>query len=264
MWVGAHQRLNRCAYRIVKPETDMAVFPGTKLINHFEGANGPDGLKRKSSGKDEPYHFYNPATGRGAVTSEIKNHYLGLVQALKRKDHERSAFEASWLAHAVTDGLTPPHHYPYVEKLSELKGSSPAEVTRMKDKFILRGKTKRETVKQTWKLVGAKGLLSTHAHFEAGFSTIMLGKPIRVPLDRAEFERAEQMGPVLFFKEQAKLVAQLKMYERFTKRGWTAGLARQVRRVLAPTIAQTIGIIWLMAYEEAGYELKSHRLGPVR
>ena len=37
-----------------------------------------------------------------------------------KNDKTRAAFEAAWLAHALTDGLTPAHHYPYQEAVSEL------------------------------------------------------------------------------------------------------------------------------------------------
>lgn len=262
-WIGAHQRLNRMAYRVIMPEVRSSVFPGIKTINHFEGTNGPDGLKRKSSGKHEPMHFYDPSTDKGGVKAEITNHYKQLVVALKNQDKVRSAFEASWLAHAITDGLTPAHHYPYIEKLSELHEAGNHEVSRFKDKAFVHGKNKRETVKQTWKLVGSKGLLSMHVHFEIGFSAVLLGKKIVVRLDRLELERARKSGPLNFFREQARIIADLKMYERFYRKAWTVGLARQARRVLAPTIAQTVAIIWLMAYEEAGYPLKSSRLGKI-
>ncbi len=262
-WIGAHQRLNRIAYRVIAPEVKAKSFPALKQINYFEGTNGPDGLKRKSSGKHEPLHFYDPATDKGGVKAEITNHYNQLVIALKQRDGIRSAFEASWLAHAVTDGLTPAHHYPYVEKMNELLENSNHEVNRFKDKAIVHGNTKRETVKQTWKLVGSKGLISMHAHFEIGFSAVLLGKKITVRLDRLELERARKIGALGFFKEQARMVAELKMYERFYQKAWTVGLARQARNVLAPTIAQTVAIIWLLAYEEAGYQLKSSLLGRI-
>ena len=53
------------------------------------------------------------------------------------------------------------------------------------------------------------------------------------------------------------MIAGLSLYEKFYQTGWTAGLARSVRKVLAPTIAETIAIIWLLAYQEAGFKLRS-------
>src|SRR5258708_39950832 len=114
-WIGAHQKFNKIAYRLVLPEVDTKMFPSIDGILHFEGYNGPDGLKRKSAGHHEPSHFYDPLEGRGAVLAEIRNHYVLLVDALRKQDKVRSAFEASWLAHAITDGLTPAHHYPFEE-----------------------------------------------------------------------------------------------------------------------------------------------------
>ncbi len=43
----------------------------------------------------------------------IKEHYKNLVKELQANNSERISFEAAWLAHAIVDGLTPAHHYPY-------------------------------------------------------------------------------------------------------------------------------------------------------
>ena len=88
-------------------------FPSIDEILNFEGIRGPDGLKRKSPGVDEPEHFIIPDKDDGVLIGYIRNHHWNLVRALRRKDRERAAFEAAWLAHAITDGLTPAHHYPF-------------------------------------------------------------------------------------------------------------------------------------------------------
>jgi hypothetical protein len=38
--------------------------------------------------------------------------------SFQQPDTER-AFQAAWLAHAVVDGLTPAHHYPYESEASK-------------------------------------------------------------------------------------------------------------------------------------------------
>lgn len=54
----------------------------------------------------------------------IEDHIVNLTEALKADNYQRAAFEAAWMAHAITDGLTPAHHYPFEEKLEELRGES--------------------------------------------------------------------------------------------------------------------------------------------
>src|SRR5688572_32264698 len=122
--IGAHQKVDRLAranLRQLLP--DDSKFPSTKLILHFEGINGPDAIKRKSPAKDEPWHYYDPFDVKDEQLLDlIKEHYNHLVSQLKAGNEERVAFEAAWLAHALVDGLTPAHHFPYEEKLSELMG----------------------------------------------------------------------------------------------------------------------------------------------
>jgi hypothetical protein len=90
---------------------------------HFEGKNGPDGIKRKSPAKDEPWHYYDPLNPNDTTLLQmIEGHSDNLVKALRRQNNEKAAFEAAWLAHAVVDGLTPAHHYPLEEKIEELWG----------------------------------------------------------------------------------------------------------------------------------------------
>src|SRR5437016_3491382 len=107
--IGIHQRFDMAAYRAIKPFIALGEFPSLGQILHFEGYNGPDGLKVKSPGLHEPSHLYDPYNDSGEVPMHIENHYQKLVQALVDDDIIRAAFEAGWLAHYVTDGLTPAH-----------------------------------------------------------------------------------------------------------------------------------------------------------
>ena len=114
---GAHQNIDRVARRhLAKLLPDNSAFPSIRQILHFEGINGPDGIKRKSPAVDEPWHYYNPFDRADTKLIElIQSHYANLVAALKANNQERAGFEAAWLAHAIVDGLTPAHHYPYEE-----------------------------------------------------------------------------------------------------------------------------------------------------
>lgn len=254
-WLGAHQKFDKIAYRLVLGSVDIHVFPSLENILHFEGYNGPDWLKIKSAGQNEPSHYYDPVEGKGPVLAEITNHYESLVSALSKRDKIRAAFEASWLAHAICDGLTPAHHYPYEQKMLGLRDTG--LVTKTKDKLLIHGFNRRQTVKQTWRFLGTKGLLSTHMHFEAGVSAAVATASFYMALNTVVLDLARHHGPARFFKEQARMISELKLYERFYRTGWTIKLARQIRNVLAPSIAQTIAIIWLLAYEEAGFKLRN-------
>ncbi len=124
VFLHAHQKIDRIAYRHLKKLLgEGAFFPPLKSIYHFEGKNGPDATKLKNKENvDQPWHFINPLDVEDTdLHHYIADHYSALVKALKEKDEVRSAFEASWLAHALVDGLTPAHHYPYEEALEELR-----------------------------------------------------------------------------------------------------------------------------------------------
>ena len=105
-------------------------------------------------------------------------------------------------------------------------------------------------------MMGAKGILSTHLHFELGVAAAVTTWRFTTMLDTNLFDQADRLGVLNFFKSQARAIDDLSLYERFSRTGWTVGLARLVRKVLAPAIAETIAIIWMLAYREAGYKLR--------
>jgi hypothetical protein len=85
------------------------------------------------------------------------------------------------------------------------------------------------------------------------FALIMV--PIRATFDEAMLAHARRLGPVEFFKEKAREVAALNLYERFYKEGWNNDIATIIKNEIAPTTAAVIGYIWLLAILEAGQEL---------
>ncbi len=253
-WLGVHQKVNRASWRSLSTRTQLKNFPSLKQIQHFEGRNGPDGIKVKSPAKDEPWHYYDPFdpddTGLVKVISE---HYENLTQALATKDIEKSAFEAAWLSHALVDGLTPAHHYPYEEELESIRGENKDTRTTVKGKLLMKGKSKKETVKKNWQMYGAKGLMTTHAMFEAG--VVMTLAPSKIKLGNIsdeELSRACRVGIEEYFMRSAREIAMLDMYEQFYKKGWTTKLARQTRNSLAPIIVKTVTAGWYCALKEAG------------
>ena len=120
--MGVHQRIDRVARRRIEVFLPAGVtFPTSSQILHFEGLNGPDGIKRKSPAKDEPWHYINPRNPEDtALVDMILEHIENMAQAIREENNERIAFEAAWMAHAITDGLTPAHHHPPAEKLIKL------------------------------------------------------------------------------------------------------------------------------------------------
>jgi hypothetical protein len=252
---GAHQKIDRVARRALSEYlNDSHHFPSIRKILHFEGKNGPDGIKRKSPAKDEPWHFYDPFDPEDGHLLEIINeHLVKLTDALKEKNLEKSAFEAAWLAHAIVDGLTPAHHYPYEAELDRLRGEGKETRTTVKAKLIIPGETKLALLKNNWEMWGAKGLFTTHALFEAGAA--MLFAPMRSNFGRPsvyDIKTVQHLGYEEYFKRIAREVALLNMYEDFYKRGWTPKLAKVARKDLAPRMGSAVTLAWYTAANDAG------------
>ena len=106
--IGVHQRIDRVAKRhLIHHIGHSSFFPSITTILHFEGRNGPDGIKSKSPSHDEPWHYISPnATPDDPLITIITDHLHNLAEALKKQDEVRAGFEAAWLSHAITDGLT--------------------------------------------------------------------------------------------------------------------------------------------------------------
>ncbi|MBX6334139.1 hypothetical protein IRY61_02225 [Candidatus Saccharibacteria bacterium] len=253
--VGAHQKIDRLAragLRTLLPNDGR--FPSTRLILHFEGVNGPDAIKRKSPAKDEPWHYYSPFDEEDTrLIDIISGHYDKLVESLKGGDEVRAAFEAAWLAHAIVDGLTPAHHYPYEEKLTEIRGEGIETRTTIKEKIIMPGSTPRELLANNWKMWGPKGLLTSHGFFEFGvaFMLLPLGSR-RVPITEDDISELHEHGALSLFRLRAKEIAALNAYETYVKYGWTPQLARMVRMQIIPAIIKTVALTWYAAAIDAG------------
>ena len=82
--VGTHQKLDKIARKILQKALHSNVyFPEIKDILLFEGMGGPDGLKRKSPGVDEPMHFIIPGNDDGKLIQMILDHQYNLKKPLK-------------------------------------------------------------------------------------------------------------------------------------------------------------------------------------
>lgn len=254
--MGVHQKIDRVARRHLARQIEIpATFPTIREILHFEGANGPDGLKRKNPGKDEPWHFIDPASRLqdSDLGRLIHDHIVNLAEALKAHEKERAAFEAAWLAHSIVDGLTPAHHYPLEEKLSELRGGHGLESRNSKrKKVVMPGDSKRQFVRNNWEFWGSKGVMTTHIHFEFGVSTAIA----TMRFDTLSFSKElvaslRTQGFDAMFDESLARIASMEMYEEFAKKGWTRHLARETKDVLVPEIIRAVMLGWLAAILKA-------------
>jgi hypothetical protein len=252
----AHQKLDRVAYRHLRTLLPPgSFFPSIKQVMHFEAGQGPDNskLKRQLHG-EQPWHFVNPFDPADTdLHQQIKRHYDNLVRALTKQDDVRSAFEAAWLAHALVDGLTPAHHFPYEAELSRLRGGEERHSRKgLLGRVYVKSDTVTKSVLQSMKLVGPKGLLTTHAMFEAGAWAIIRPLPFTkaVPTAR-EMKQVTSDGVVEVFKQLAREVAEFNLYQRFYALGWTQSVSRDVRKELAPRMIRMITLAWYAASQEA-------------
>jgi hypothetical protein len=253
---GTHQKIDRVAHKhlkVLSTHKSGATFPHIKQILHFEGRNGPDGIKAKSAGKDEPWHFYDPFDPEDTDLLEtIERHYKELVKQLKDHNMERAAFEASWLAHAMVDGLTPAHHYPYSNELVRIRGDGLHSRDSVLNKLFIKGHNLHDTARRNWSFWGAKGLFLTHGLFELGVSAIMVPVSFKTSQPtKHEFTEFSELGISEWFKRTAREIALLNIFERFYDKGWTPKLAQDVRLFMAPRIIKCVAFAWHSAALEA-------------
>lgn len=254
--MGAHQKIDRVARKhLVELLGVNVAFPRIRQILQFEGKNGPDAIKRKSPAQDEPWHYFSPFDDEDhALIELITDHYNNLVKELKQGNGEKVAFEAAWLAHALVDGLTPAHHYPYEEELVHLSGGVPIEErTSVRKKLIMPGLTRRQQLSNNWHAWGPKGLRTAHGLFEIGVATLIapLTFSETVPTE-SDLKKIKEIGIAEWFKHSAREIAVLDIYHKYCDKGWTPRLAYQIRHRLGPVLVQNVTMAWYSALLEAG------------
>jgi len=252
--IGAHQKIDRVARRHFEQYVLRAVrFPSITKILHFEGINGPDGIKLKSPGVDEPWHFVDPSNPEDMQLREvITMHLKNLALSLEKNDQVRASFEAAWLAHAVVDGLTPAHHEPYEEIMAMLREES-GDAMSVKEKFMLSGGgSAKQFVKNNWEYWGAGGVMTTHTLFEGGVATTIKALKFESACPSSnDIVRMKNEGFIAMFDEALASVAALDIYTAYKRKGWTRKIAQQTRRQLVPIIIKMVILAWLAAYNEA-------------
>ncbi len=247
--MGTHQKIDRVAHRHLQPFLPTGHnFPTTQQILHFEGKNGPDGIKKKSPAVDEPWHFINPDDPNDTqLLDEVDQHIDNLAKALKANNIPRAAFESAWMAHAVTDGLTPAHHFPLEETLKELRNGEGLETrSSILEKGLMKGNTAQEFIRNNWEYWGAKGAMTMHLGFEAGVASAVAYRRFEKGIPRVEdIEIVKEHGYRQFFLKSLKEIDDLQMYQNYAKSGWTAGLARDTTNELMPKIIRAVVLGWL-------------------
>jgi len=248
--VGVHQRIDRVAKKqLVRHIGRTVFFPTIKTILHFEGKNGPDGIKSKSPSVDEPWHFISPqATKDDPLVKVIEDHLYNLSVALKKEDEVRAGFEAAWLSHAIVDGLTPAHHVPLAEKIEELWGKAHHERNSKSDKIIIKGNGARDSLSKNWEYWGAKGVFSAHLFYEMGVaSSLTVAQYKDIGLTNADFKRIDEEGYTDYFMESIKAIDAMGTYQEFVKTGWSVHLANISRKQLVPLIMKNVCLAWYAA-----------------
>ncbi len=269
--VGTHQRIDQAARKALSRYLPRGkYFPTSKEIIHFEGTRGPDGLKRKSPGIDEPSHMMAEGAEESAelaqrpsdqdhssldtrsVTEMIRDHHWNLVRALKNGDHVRASFEAAWMAHMITDGLTPAHHFPLSSVKDELMTDKElVKVFGSPLKGIMHGRNMLETLRNNWLYWGAGGHMSKHIAYEYGVLMIVAATPTKRMLPRLGRSEFKDVNVDQMFQEALEKVQKYAMFDRFRTDGWTTELAMETRDVLIPEIVRAVALGWYSAVEEA-------------
>lgn len=256
--VGVHQRIDRVARReLGKIIPKNSYFPSTKDIIYFEGANGPDAIKHTNKSQDEPWYFIDPTKSDDReLVKIINNHIHNLSESLKNDNRVKAAFEASWLAHAVVDGMTPAHHYPLDTKIEELWGKSHRQRTSIKEKGLIKGINKRDTLSKNWQYFGAGGIMTAHIMFEMGVaSAIVTEKFKNCGPNQNDIVILKKSGFEIIYIDVIKKIYALGMYDEFCKNGWTRSLASKTRKVLIPEIIRLVVLAWCQSLINSGYDL---------
>lgn len=250
--VGTHQLLDQAARKVLAKHLPRGrFFPSSREILHFEGARGPDGLKRKSPDEDDPSHMFGENNG-AELFQQIVDHRHNLVQALKKHNQVRAAFEAAWMAHKVVDSLTPAHHFPLSEAKEELMSNKEfVKIFGEPIKGIMHGRSALETARNNWLYWGAGGYMTKHVGYEYGVAVIAAALPQRSITPRVDAEEFCLVDPKKVLYEAIDRLQVAQMYEQFRKDGWTVDLALATKNQLLPEIVRVIALLWYSAVEEA-------------
>lgn len=253
--IATHQRLVRAASKQVKAYLPKgAKFPTAKQINYFEGKNGPDGLgTKKSKEEDIPCQFLLPENDDGRLVGHIRDHLHEVHEAYKKRDEIKLSFELAWLEHMIVDGLTPAHHYPFKEEVDKLSKRDRKEVDNLMKRLFLSGDGILNSIEVNWKHIGPKGVGSSHILYEAGIDFIAMSLRARQlikPITAEDIKKAKNGQFVDLYYKSVYKIADMKMFDKYMKSGWTTELANSTREVLLPEAVKCITLGWIAGIYE--------------
>ena len=252
--IGAHQKIDKAARLLLsKVRNDSRNFPSIDEILNFEGSRGPDGLKRKSPGEDEIEHFIQPKHDDGKLAQIISNHQCNLTQALIKGDRVRASFEAAWMAHAIVDGLTPAHHYPYRRVVDELMTDKDyVKLFGAKIKGIMRGDSLMRAARNNWLYWGAGGVMTKHIAYEYGVAYMIAPSSLKklwpIPFYKEDFQNPDCLKSFYLALDK---VDSLNMYDRFLDTGWTTQLVSETHEILVPEMVRAVTLAWASSLHDA-------------
>ncbi len=238
--VGVHQRLDRQAYQLITyynlSNKDLTgKFPALKKILHFEGINGPDGLKVKS--KNDVSHLWDPISKVGHLPTWIEIHHQQLILALQKEDHTEAAFQSAWMAHYLADGMTPAHHIDFNKIEEKMLTSKQANLL--------------NKMRKKWLYYGYKGLLSSHLIFEFGIGFYLIASRTKPKFDADLLQQIKKQGLKRVFEIETSKVGELDLYNNFLTEGWNGKILTELRNSVLIRIPQLISASWQSAIEEA-------------
>ena len=99
---------------------------------------------------------------------------------------------------------------------------------------------------------GPKGLMTTHGAFEWGVATLIAPLSLKSALPNADdIAEFTELGVRAWYRQIAKEIAAMGLYDSFYERGWTSKLASKVRKQLAPTIVRAVTVAWYASLIES-------------
>jgi hypothetical protein len=97
-----------------------------------------------------------------------------------------------------------------------------------------------------------------------GLAVALLGTQLKAKFTPSRLKRARKLGLVDYFRSEVEAVVKLDLYRQFYHQGWTSRIVRACRKKLIPNIIEVLGVIWLLAIEEAGYPLRGDARKPYK
>ena len=229
--IGVHQKLDKLAFKLLPDETKRVL--DLKRILHFEGIDGPDGLKVKSSG--DIGHLWDPVAKTGLLPEWIDHHFNNLVKALSKGDSVEIGFQAAWMAHYLTDGMTPAHHTDFKKEENHM---------------IKEGATLKR-IQKKWLYWGYHGLMSSHVLFETGIAMYLMLTKVKSNFDNELVDEINSLGIKEVFQRETLKIAELKIYEDFMSNGWNPRLIRVIKNRVLTRIPELISATWEAAYKKS-------------